>query len=556
VRWLFLRDMDVAQHKTPVTIVVFSHVSVTAHRVERILPFDEFGTARLRGIVSIMSSARESTLEEKAPDATYVPVNAASARASEHLPKRGKSLVSWLVGFGLAGDVFAIVGGLLLAFWVRFDTPVRYLGRTVSAMTLPEYRGHFVFLGATLLLLLFHFGLYSPTHVQRLRKINAVILTSCTAFYLANLGLSFQLNTQPIVSRVYLLVAFALTFLALLAWRWLYDRLLRISSIAAVLQRRIMLVGWTDQSAKLVENVLNDSRHPYQIIGAVPSSSGNFEIDPPAKIERLGEYRELRELFASHAIDIVVVSDLNPTRGELVDLVTLCEKEGVHLQVIPSCFQILVSGLHLETTSGVPVLGISRLPLDSPWNQLLKRTVDIVGALVGLIISAPIIAVFGAIVYLESPGPIFYRQRRLGCNNQSFYIVKIRSMRLDAEHHGKPGWTTKDDPRRLRIGKLMRSWNIDEVPQFWNVLKGEMSLVGPRPERPELIENFKEQIPHYNARHGIKPGITGWAQVNGLRGDTDLVERIKCDLYYIENWNILLEFQIFLMTLFQQKNAC
>ena len=120
----------------------------------------------------------------------------------------------------------------------------------------------------------------------------------------------------------------------------------------------------------------------------------------------------------------------------------------------------------------------------------------------------------------------------------------------------RPGWTRKDDPRRLKIGSMMRSLNIDEVPQFWNVLRGEMSLVGPRPERPELIENFKEQIPHYNARHGIKPGITGWAQVNGLRGDTDLVERIKCDLYYIENWNILLEFQILLMTLFSHTNAC
>jgi exopolysaccharide biosynthesis polyprenyl glycosylphosphotransferase len=503
-----------------------------------------------------MSSARESALEEKAPRASYVPVKAAAVRRSDNPPKRGKSLVGWLVGFGLAGDVIAIVTGLLLAFWTRFETPIRLLGRTASAMTLLDYRGHFVFLSGTLLVCLFHFGLYTPSQVQRLRKINAVILTSCTAFFVVNLALSFQLNTQPIVSRIFLLNAFLFTFMTLVVWRWLYDRLLRIPSIAEVLQRRILLVGWTDQSAKLVENVLKDARHPYQIIGAVPSSHGGYEIEPPTSIERLGEYAELRELFASHTIDIVVVSDLNPTRGELVDLVTLCEKEGVHLQVIPSCFQILVSGLHLETTSGVPVLGISRLPLDSPWNQLLKRTLDIFGALVGLLLSAPIIAVFGAIVYLESPGPIFYRQRRLGCNNKSFYIVKIRSMRLDAERQGTPGWTTKDDPRRLRIGKLMRSWNIDEVPQFWNVLKGEMSLVGPRPERPELIENFKEQIPHYNARHGIKPGITGWAQVNGLRGDTDLVERIKCDLYYIENWNILLEFQIFLMTLVKQKNAC
>ncbi len=129
-------------------------------------------------------------------------------------------------------------------------------------------------------------------------------------------------------------------------------------------------------------------------------------------------------------------------------------------------------------------------------------------------------------------------------------------MKPDAERGGRPGWTQKEDSRRLKVGAFMRRWNIDEIPQFYNVLTGEMSLVGPRPERPEFIENFKEEIPHYNARHGVKPGITGWAQVNGFRGDTDLTERIKCDLYYMENWNLLLDVQIMLMTFFKHKNAC
>ena len=167
-----------------------------------------------------------------------------------------------------------------------------------------------------------------------------------------------------------------------------------------------------------------------------------------------------------------------------------------------------------------------------------------------------IIAIFGALVYRESPGPIFYKQRRLGRDGRPFWCYKIRSMRLDAEAAGQVGWTKADDPRRLAIGAFMRKWNIDETPQFWNVLKGDMSLVGPRPERPELIHNFKEEIPHYNARHNIKPGITGWAQINGYRGDTDLNARIRCDLYYIENWNLMIDFQIMLLTLFRQKNAC
>jgi exopolysaccharide biosynthesis polyprenyl glycosylphosphotransferase len=222
--------------------------------------------------------------------------------------------------------------------------------------------------------------------------------------------------------------------------------------------------------------------------------------------------------------------------------------------VIPSYFQILASGLRLETISGVPVLGVSELPLDHLVNRALKRIVDIVGAIVGLLISIPLMTIFGAIVYRESPGPIFYFQERTGRNGRKFKIIKIRSMRMDAEKTGAQ-WAKENDPRRLRVGALMREWNIDEVPQFWNVLKGEMSLVGPRPERPELISQFKYQIPHYHARHSCLPGMTGWAQANGWRGNTSLEERIRYDIWYIENWSLGLDFRIMMLTFMKRKNA-
>jgi exopolysaccharide biosynthesis polyprenyl glycosylphosphotransferase len=251
-----------------------------------------------------------------------------------------------------------------------------------------------------------------------------------------------------------------------------------------------------------------------------------------------------------------VMADMSVPSGETLGLVNLCEKEMVEFKIIPNCFQILLSGLHLETMSGVPVLGLSRLPLDNPFNLAAKEALDLIGGIVGLILSAPIITVFGYLVHRESPGPIFYYQTRLGRDGRHFKIIKIRSMRLDAEASGKAGWSTKNDPRRLRIGSFMRRWNIDELPQFWNVVKGDMSLVGPRPERPELIVDFKEAIPHYNARHSVKPGITGWAQINGFRGDTDLRERIRCDLHYIESWSLVLDIQILFRTLLTRKNAC
>jgi exopolysaccharide biosynthesis polyprenyl glycosylphosphotransferase len=250
---------------------------------------------------------------------------------------------------------------------------------------------------------------------------------------------------------------------------------------------------------------------------------------------------------------MVIVADL--PREQMIDLANLCERELIEFKMAPSVFRIFVSGLSLETIAGMPVLGISELPLDNTVNVLAKRCMDIIGALIGLTISAPLIAIFGALVWLESPGPIFYRQRRWGMNGAPFRIIKLRSMKLDAEKDKGAQWCTADDPRRLRIGAFMRKWNIDEVPQFWNVLKGEMSLVGPRPERPELIASFKHNIPHYNARHHAKPGMTGWAQIKGLRGDTDLAERIKCDLWYLENWSLMLDLQIMLLTFFKRDNA-
>ena len=488
--------------------------------------------------------------------AVYLNKAARNTAGRETWQRRNREFAAWMVGLGFVGDVLAVLGGLLLAFWVRFNTPISSLGHpTLTPIPIWHYKGHFIFLSVTLLIVLFHFGLYSDGRPPRLRKVFAILLTSCGVWFLGNMGLSFELFSQPIISRLFLACAFVCTMGMLALWHRIFEKFLNSRSVAAMLQRRILFVGWSEQSQSLVEHIDADPKHPYQIVGCVPSPSGHYDTDPAGRVNTLGDYGELTSLLAEHAVDLVMVADLNPTRGALLDLVNSCEKEMVHLQVIPSCFQVLLSGLHLETTSGVPVLGISRLPLDSPWNQLLKRGLDVVGALVGLIFSGPLIAVFGTLVYLESPGPIFYRQTRLGLDGKKFDIIKIRSMKLDAEAGGVVGWSKKEDPRRLRVGSLMRSLNIDEVPQFWNVLKGEMSLVGPRPERPELIEQFKEQIPHYNARHGIKPGITGWAQVNGLRGDTDLVERIKCDLFYMENWNLLLELQILLMTFFKRSNA-
>ena len=269
----------------------------------------------------------------------------------------------------------------------------------------------------------------------------------------------------------------------------------------------------------------------------------------------LGNVSNLPIILGDQSVDILVRSDGPWEVDQLMAVSNLCDREMVQFKMIPSRLHSMIAGLHLETISDVPVLGVAEGPLVDPINRAFKRAVDIVGALVGLAISAPLVGVFGGLVYLESPGPIIYRQTRAGRRGRTFKILKIRSMRLDAEAQGGAQWAKKGDDRRLKIGAFMRATNIDEVPQFWNVLKGDMSLVGPRPERPELIARFQDEIPHYNARHSVKPGMTGWAQIHGLRGDTDLTERVRYDLYYIENWTLLGDFWIMLKTFRNRQNA-
>jgi exopolysaccharide biosynthesis polyprenyl glycosylphosphotransferase len=333
----------------------------------------------------------------------------------------------------------------------------------------------------------------------------------------------------------------------------LFNFFLHAPTRIQTLQQRTLFVGWNEDAKRLWRTLSSDTAHAFNLIGWVDAGMRSQESEQmPEDIPFVGYVEDIQRVFAHHEVDMVIVADL--PRQQMIELANVCEREMIQFKLAPSVFRIFVSGLSLETIAGTPVLGVNRLPLDSTFNVFAKRSFDILGSLVGIMIGTPIVAIFGALVWLESKGPIFYNQRRWGMNGVPFEIIKIRSMKLNAETKGAQ-WCTEDDPRRLKVGAFMRKWNIDEIPQFWNVLKGEMSLVGPRPERPELIADFKHEIPHYNARHGAKPGMTGWAQVKGLRGDTDLSERIKCDLWYLENWSLMLDIQIMFLTFVKRENA-
>ena len=472
---------------------------------------------------------------------------------TERLKLRDKALPERLVITSLLCDSAVIVYALVFSFWFRFQTPIHEIGVPANT-TLREYAGYLAFGGIALIFTLTAFGIYERQALLRFRFVSLQILKAAFLWALGFLGFALIFKFQPPISRIFVAIATIVVPASLMGWRAVFHGFLGRSCVAMSLRQRILFVGWNEEAERLTGAFHHDPGSAYEVVGCVNSARARFQRKP--KVRVLGAFAELTEVIGRESVDMVVLTDVNGVKGDIVGLANTCEREMVQFKVIPSYFQILVSGLHLETVSGIPVLGVSRLPLDRFVNILLKRAVDVVGSAFGLIVSAPLVAVFGALVYWESPAPVFYRQRRLGRNGVEFDILKIRSMKPNAEADGKAGWSTKDDPRCLRIGAFMRKWNIDEVPQFWNVLKGEMSLVGPRPERPELIHNFKHEIPHYNARHNAKPGITGWAQVKGLRGDTDLTERINCDLWYLENWSLFLDFQIMFMTFAKNDNAC
>ncbi len=455
-----------------------------------------------------------------------------------------------LIAITLCGDTVAALYALLIAFWLRFKSPLRGIG-VDSDTVFRDYLGYVVLGALSLIAVLAHYQLYDRKLLLRSRNL---IAKGALVWLIGFLSVSLLLKSSPPISRGYVMLAGALAIIFLYSWRLVFYRFLLRRKALVDLRQRVLLVGWNAEAERLTASVAADPHSVYQIAGCVTAGPTSACQNPPPEIENLGGIGDVPALIEDRMIDMVILADVGCVKGDITQLASFCEREMIQFKIIPSYFQILVSGLHLELLNALPVLGVSQLPLDRSTNVLLKRFCDIAGALVGLALAIPGILLAGSLVWLESPGSIFYAQRRLGRRGLLFNIFKIRTMGIDAEKDNEPGWTIKDDPRRLRIGAFLRKWNIDELPQFWNVLKGDMSLVGPRPERPELINRFRDQIPHYNARHNVKPGMTGWAQVKGHRGDTDLVERINCDLYYLENWNLLLDFQIMGMTLL--NNGC
>jgi Undecaprenyl-phosphate glucose phosphotransferase len=456
-------------------------------------------------------------------------------------------------GVFMLGDLAATLTAFFAAWLLRFEVEVIPVTKNV-----PEFGPYLRLLPFVLVLwpVVFYFhGLYQ---IRRGRSRVDEVLTVCVAVLLATVLLSVVIawyrppaapgsNEYFTYSRGFVGL-FALVDLALVSLsRMTLREVLRRIRLSSHNLQRILVVGAGALGKEITQKILAHRHMGFEVVGFLDDDlgkTGTTICDVPV----LGTLRQAEEVLASHNIDQVFIALPLEAHKKMLQVIDVMARECVEIKLVPDVLQYAAIQATLEDVDGTPVINLSQVPLQG-WNSMVKRGMDIAISAASLVVISLLLPFIALAIWLEDHGPIFYRQERMGLDGKSFMIVKFRSMRVNAEASSGPVWAIKDDPRRTRVGAFLRHWSLDELPQAWNVLVGDMSIVGPRPERPTFVREFKHKIPRYMLRHRVKAGITGWAQVHGWRGNTSIKKRIAYDLYYIQNWTLALDLKILWMTL-------
>ncbi|ANE47061.1 UDP-phosphate glucose phosphotransferase [Paenibacillus swuensis] len=360
------------------------------------------------------------------------------------------------------------------------------------------------------------------------------------------------------VSRSFLLLFIMNNILALSFYRYLLKVTQRGMRSRGYNKQFVLILGAGTLGRRFYKSVNHHPELGFEVLGFLDDHKDVHDQPNENMKPILGAIDDLEATLKEHLVDEVIIALPLDAHHKYAQIINVCERDGVKTLIIPDFFDVLPSRPYFDNFAGIPLINVRDIPLDEVRNRLLKRAFDILFSAATLLIISPLLLLIALAVKLDSKGPIIYKQERVGLNRRNFFMYKFRSMRTDYAHTSDTGWTVKDDPRMTALGKLLRRTSLDELPQFLNVLLGHMSVVGPRPERPYYVEQFKEDIPKYMVKHHIRPGITGWAQMNGLRGDTSIEERIKHDIFYIENWTFLFDLKIIMKTFvngFVNKNA-
>lgn len=403
------------------------------------------------------------------------------------------------------------------------------------------------------LILYLIFNVYSPKRVQTIKEEISNIIKSNTVGLVIFIMALYMLH-QPHFSRQMMFIFYIINNTAEITFRNLIRWVLRKIRNRGFNQKHILLVGYSRAAEGYIDRIKANPQWGYHIMGILDD---NVKTGTKYRGEQvIGEISRLDDILLENELDEIAITLGIAEYAKLEKIVAICEKSGVHTKFIPDYNNFIPTRPYTEDLLGLPVINIRHVPLNGGFNKFIKRFTDIFGSFLLIILFSPIMLAVALAVKVSSKGPVIYKQERVGLHNRNFVMYKFRSMKINRcdELH----FTTQNDDRTTRIGRFIRKCSLDELPQLFNVLKGDMSLVGPRPERPEFVEQFKEQIPRYMIKHQVRPGMTGWAQINGYRGNTSIQKRIEYDLYYIENWTLWFDIAILFQTIFKgfvNKNA-
>lgn len=458
------------------------------------------------------------------------------------LKKHGQLFLSAL----FISDSLAIFSSWLLAYSIRFHLQI--VPVTQGIPPLDRYMEALVPIWIVFWINIKICGLYRPMRgkpglsefflILKVTSLSVLILTAITFFY-----------RDFSYSRVVVVYFWVVATLLVVVSHWLVRKILLLVRGRGWNLQKILVVGAGELGQTVVEKLNLHPEIGFQVVG--------FLTRHPDKIGKsyqgckvLGEYQDVSKVIHDHEVDQLFIALPLQASARLEEILNNLGEETVDIKVVPDLLQYMNIHSGVEELDGLPIVNLAESPLYG-WNIVVKRTSDIILSSLAIIVAAPVMLLIALVVRAESRGPVFYRQERVGLDRQVFSMLKFRSMKPEAESSTGPVWAKENDDRRTRIGKFLRTTSLDELPQLFNVLKGEMSLVGPRPERSVFIEDFKHSIPHYMLRLKMKAGLTGWAQVNGWRGNTSLEKRVECDLYYIKNWSLLFDLKIMIMTVWR-----
>ncbi len=444
-------------------------------------------------------------------------------------------------------DAVIAVFSYLLAWYLKFRSRL-FSTSSVEAVPFRTYMSALFLIIPMLLILYWALGLYHSNRMRGRRSEIGTVITANLFGYLILILVLFM-TRQLDWSRTMLLGFTVLNAGFDIVLRFLIWSVIRKMRREGRFARNLLLVGYSRAAEEYIDRVLMNPQWGLNIRGILDD---RIEAGTEYKgIRVLGRIDNLMIILPENHLDEIAITLGLSEYYRLENIVALCEKSGVHTKFIPDYNNIIPTKPYTEDILGLPVINIRYVPLSNAFPAMVKRLMDIFGSLVAIVIFSPVMLVFSILIKVTSPGPLIYKQERVGLRNRPFLMYKFRSMVVQDDQKEKKKWTTRNDPRVTGIGRFMRKTSIDELPQLFNVLKGDMSLVGPRPERPYFVEKFQEEIPRYMIKHQVRPGMTGWAQVNGYRGDTSIRKRIDHDLYYIENWTLGLDLKILFLTFFR-----